>query len=105
MTKKSVILTEDSSGVLMEAQTYGNEDGETYLHVSARYALFAGSHYYPSGGWGDHVDNFETLEAAIERGNKHDEGATTYDDDWAHVVDLTTWERVWSRNHYQIEGA
>jgi len=30
------------------------------------FLLFAGDNYYPSGGWGDFIQEFETLEGAKE---------------------------------------
>jgi hypothetical protein len=55
-----------------------------------RYLLFSGDTYYPSGGWQDFVDSFDTQEEAdargrIERSNGHD---------WYHVVDAQTGNRV-----------
>lgn len=42
-------------------------------------ALFAGYHYYPSGGWDDFEGTYETVEAAQEAAAKAD---------WAQVVSL-----------------
>lgn len=43
------------------------------------YLLFAGDHYYPSGGWHDFVDSFSSEDAAV----KH---AASLGNDWWHVV-------------------
>lgn len=51
-----------------------------------RYVVFAGEHYYPSGGWGDYRGSFDTLEEAQALIGTL--GPSTYD--WAHVVDLET---------------
>lgn len=50
-----------------------------------RFVLFAGSTYYPSGGWDDYAGSADTLQDALEVGEKIDE-------DWWHVVDLETGE-------------
>lgn len=58
------------------------------------FALFAGDHYYPRGGWGDLVGVFATQEAAERRfhqGQRYewydeDDDADLFD--WGHVVDL-----------------
>ncbi len=56
-----------------------------------RYMLFAGSQYYPSGGWDDFKDSFDTCEEALvaarlqETGYK---GKTKPVYDWFHVVDV-----------------
>lgn len=47
-----------------------------------QFLLFAGSHYYPSGGWADFVKDFNSLEAALAHNRQN------YD--WWHVVDITT---------------
>ena len=51
-----------------------------------QYALFAGDHYYPLGGWDDYVDTFETIAEA--------RAGVAPTADWAHVVDLSICERV-----------
>ncbi len=59
-----------------------------------RFLLFAGSDFYPSGGWDDFVCSYETLEQAMDH-DMHRESCW----DWAHVVDLefrvivATWSR------------
>lgn len=55
-----------------------------------RYALFAGSSYYPSGGWKDFVGSFDTaMEARVP-------GIVGYSEsyDWYHIIDLRTGEEV-----------
>lgn len=44
-----------------------------------RYALFAGSRYYPRGGWEDFRGTYDTPEEAAQNGDGHD---------WWHTVDL-----------------
>jgi hypothetical protein len=45
-----------------------------------RYLLFCMHNYYPTGGWNDFSDSFDTLELAVEAGKR------SYGDYW-HVVD------------------
>jgi len=45
--------------------------------------LFAGSHYYPSGGWGDFKGSFETTHAALVF-------LATESCDWFHMIDRDT---------------
>ena len=45
--------------------------------------LFAGYNYYPSGGWSDFVDSFQTKEEALEKLLKINK-------DWWQMVDATT---------------
>lgn len=47
-----------------------------------RYALFAGKHRYPAGGWDDFRGSFDTPEEAWDHYD-------TIDHEWGHVVDLT----------------
>lgn len=54
-----------------------------------QYLLFAGDNYYPSGGWGDFIKSFESLEDAKEVGAKYSGNFT-----WWHVVDVNTGEVV-----------
>lgn len=61
-----------------------------------RYLLFAGSSYYPRGGWLDFIDSFDTPEEAKEVGQCHDififsnkeESYPKYD--WFHIIDKKT---------------
>jgi hypothetical protein len=50
-----------------------------------RYLLFAGELYYPSGGWDDFVNSFDTIEECMAA-----ETNTTSGYDWAQIVDTTT---------------
>ena len=52
-----------------------------------RFLLFSGMVYYPSGGWGDFDDSFDSLEEAKTAALK------TFDDDgcdWWQIVDCET---------------
>lgn len=49
------------------------------------YLLFAGDHYYPSGGWDDFREAFETWGEADQEGKGLKEQHKV---DWYHVVDL-----------------
>lgn len=49
------------------------------------FLVFAGYNYYPSGGWEDFVEAFDTFEEAYA-------AAEVADGDWAHVVNLSTRE-------------
>lgn len=51
-----------------------------------RYLLFSGYEYESSGGAGDLVGDFETLESAVR------EKAPIPEDQWAHVLDTETGE-------------
>lgn len=57
-----------------------------------QFALFRGHVHYPSGGWADYVDSFDSKEEAVQ-GLKHDELEAR---GWWHVVDLTLGEMVLS---------
>jgi hypothetical protein len=50
------------------------------------YLVFAGYDYYPSGGWNDFQDKFQTLDPVITYLNAY---CLKYD--WAEVVDLKTY--------------
>ncbi len=49
-----------------------------------QYLIFAGHYYYPSGGWSDFQDSFDTLEEAEES------AAYFYSisKDWVQIIDL-----------------
>jgi hypothetical protein len=51
-----------------------------------RFVLFAGSTYYPGGGWADFVASFDSAEEARAHSLDH-----TYD--WRQIVDLQTGEQ------------
>lgn len=53
-----------------------------------RYIVFAGSDYYPGGGWGDFRGDFDTLEEARALIK------TLLDYDWQQIVDTFTKEEV-----------
>ncbi len=55
-----------------------------------RYALFAGSHFYPGGGWHDFIGMFETMEDALMK-------AASMRANWKQIVDLQTEEEVWAK--------
>lgn len=48
-----------------------------------KYLLFAGSQYYPSGGWNDFKGDFDSIHDARE-------AAKLIKWDWAHVVNTDT---------------
>lgn len=54
-----------------------------------RYLVFAGSHYYPSGGWDDYKGSFDNLQECYRF-----LGLKPYLD-WLHVVDSTTGDIVY----------
>ena len=54
------------------------------------FMLFAGYRYYPSGGWGDFVQVFDTLADAESVGKDLLEDGC----DWAHVVNSITYEET-----------
>ena len=56
-----------------------NEAKET----TVAYLLFAGDHYYPSGGAEDLQGRFDTLEDAV---TAHKSDKYEYDGGWAHVL-------------------
>ncbi len=49
-----------------------------------RFLLFAGDDYYPSGGWGDFVGSYDSVEEAIPDAYS----------EWAHIVDTATGDVV-----------
>jgi hypothetical protein len=49
------------------------------------HVLFAGDSYYPSGGWNDVIEKFESCDEAINAMR-----ASNKEFDWWHLVDLTT---------------
>jgi hypothetical protein len=59
-----------------------------------QFAVFAGHYYYPSGGWADFQDSFDTQDEA-------DDAAVYFygiSKDWVQIVDLTTGELIWTTN-------
>ena len=53
-----------------------------------RYLLFSGNDYYPTGGWGDFVDDFDTIEEAEAYARK--EPLSEWQ--WWHIIDTETKE-------------
>lgn len=53
-----------------------------------RFLLFAGSDYYPSGGWKDFQKDFDTLEEANNYIGQN------YNADWFHLIDSKHMEVV-----------
>lgn len=49
-----------------------------------RFIVFAGSTYYPTGGWGDMKSSFDTFEEA------NDLVSSVDNYDWFEIVDITT---------------
>jgi hypothetical protein len=50
-----------------------------------RYALFTYDTYYPSGGWGDFYDSYDTIEEAVANFQRIDHNE---------LIDLQTGERI-----------
>jgi hypothetical protein len=64
--------------------------------MTKKYLLFSGSDYYPSGGFFDFIDVFDSVEEAVAMAIKKKKDK---DHDWYHVVDAETFkilEDVWS---------
>lgn len=70
-----------------------------------RYLLFVGYNYYPSGGWDDFVNSYDTVEEAMLAVNDKETPYFKQDAflsypktignvDWWHVIDTTTGEEV-----------
>lgn len=49
-----------------------------------QYLIFAGHYYYPSGGWSDFQDSFDTLEEAEEMALYF----YSISKDWVQIIDL-----------------
>lgn len=63
-----------------------------------RFLLFAGSRYYPSGGWGDFLGDFESArEARGEFKRLYREQTKLSSDAWYEVVDTVTMKKVIDR--------
>jgi hypothetical protein len=63
--------------------------------MKMQYALFAGSHYYPSGGMNDCRGRYVTIELARDAAQIGDEDFGGYD--WYQIVDLETFTVVEER--------
>ena len=63
-----------------------------------RYILFAGVKCYPSGGWGDYIDSFNTIKSAKLYAESYDgDGPYDYGYDWYHILDTKKYKVVyWS---------
>lgn len=59
-----------------------------------RYLLFGGEWYYPSGGWGDFVDSFDTKEQAFEVAKSSQFSYL----EWCHIIDSQTGEYVGNKS-------
>tara|TARA_R110000787_G_scaffold2616_1_gene10228 strand:- start:237 stop:431 length:195 start_codon:yes stop_codon:yes gene_type:complete len=55
-----------------------------------RFLLFAGNVYYPSGGFGDFIGDFEALEDAKDKLLKWIEAEGNPGYLWAHIYDTET---------------
>lgn len=72
----------------LDGATLKCDNGDTIATPKLkRYALFSGDYYYPTGGWDDLVDTFDTLEEALA-------AHTVEEYTWFHVIDLTSGEEV-----------
>ncbi len=60
-----------------------------------RFLLFTGFNYYPSGGWDDFANSFDTAEEAKVVGEHF---INNQCGDWAHIVDVVSCAKlVWSQ--------
>ena len=55
-----------------------------------RYLVFAGPDYYPAGGWGDFIGNFESKEDALKAAKL--DGSNLRD--WSQVIDTETMSEI-----------
>lgn len=53
------------------------------------YLLFAGFHYYPSGGWDDFIGSFDSVQACLDALKSICAQKTHYED-WYQIVDMNT---------------
>ena len=88
-----------------------------------RFLLFAGTTFYPCGGWNDFIASFETLHDALqlivdERPETKKRIATadySFDDKldkriepniravtWAHIIDIQSGQKAWSKNDFEF---
>jgi hypothetical protein len=60
-----------------------------------RYLVFGGMMYYPSGGWDDYQNSFDSMDDA-------EYWLSTHTFDWWHIIDIVTRRMVlssdWTRN-------
>jgi len=52
-----------------------------------RFLLFAGSTYYPSGGWNDYLGDFDSTEAAKDFLLSRSTSYSSFD--WWHILDTS----------------
>ena len=52
-----------------------------------RYMLFAGQEFYPSGGWSDFIDSFDSIDEARDC-------SRSGPFDWYHIIDSTNLETI-----------
>ena len=71
------------------------------MSMIKRFVIFAGHYYYPSGGWSDFQDSFDTQEEAVEAALHFYSIAK----DWVQIIDLTTGKTKSAQNPKDvIEG-
>jgi len=56
-----------------------------------RYLLFSGYEYYPSGGWGDFIGDYNTVEEARNIYKKKTKNSYYV---WYHIIDTHNMEEV-----------
>lgn len=61
-----------------------------------RFFLFGGDNYYPSGGWGDFVGDFDSRRDAVLSG-------MASKNDWWHVIDIQTKKVIDASREYENE--
>lgn len=66
------------------------EAKETSKDAHARYLLFVGYYYYPSGGAKDLVGSFSNLDEAIDCANKTMKSYKEVGKCWAHILCINT---------------
>lgn len=55
-----------------------------------RYLVFAGSRYYPAGGWGDFISDFDSMQEAMAFIEPKYSPDYESEYDWYHIVDSYT---------------
>lgn len=53
--------------------------------MNKKYLVFAGQHYYPSGGWDDFISSHSSLDEATDAAKKEMDAF-----DWWQIVDCET---------------
>jgi hypothetical protein len=64
-----------------------------------RYVVFAGYYYYPSGGWSDFKDSFDTLEEAEEMALYF----YSISKDWVQIIDLKSGKETYVEDPKEAE--